>query len=259
MTHIRPWATVESALRDSDAGLADAANAAKHGVAVKTVRRWRRLYQRRGLPRGRAHTNASCPRCENAPLNAPAYAELFGWYLGDGHITQARRGVYSLHVYNDAQYVGDIERIQSLMRQVKPGGRPHHRSLPGCTLTTVGWKHWPCLFPQHGPGRKHERQLGMTDWQWAVVQEHPGEFLRGLFHSDGCRVDNWTTRTVAGRTKRYVYPRWHFTNHSREIQQWCKDALDLVGVPWRQSSWKMISVSTRAGVAKLDELVGVKT
>jgi len=23
------------------------------------------------------------------------------------------------------------------------------------------WKHWPCLLPQHGPGRKHERALGM--------------------------------------------------------------------------------------------------
>jgi len=35
-------------------------------------------------------------------------------------------------------------------------------------------------------------------------------------------------------------------------------ALDLVGVPWRQSSWKTISVSTRTGVARLDELIGPK-
>ena len=74
------------------------------------------------------------------------------------------------------------------------------------------WKHWPCLFPQHGPGRKHERVLGMADWQWTIIREHPADFLRGLFHSDGCRASNWKT----------------------------------------------ISVSTRAGVARLDELIGLK-
>src|SRR4029079_5875157 len=40
--HIRPQETVDSALRASDAGMGDAENAALHGVAVKTIRRWRR-------------------------------------------------------------------------------------------------------------------------------------------------------------------------------------------------------------------------
>jgi hypothetical protein len=64
---------------------------------------------------------------------------------------------------------------------------------------------------------------------------------------------------VAGAVKRYDYPRWQFTNCSPEIQQWCCDALDLVGVPWRKSNAKTISVSTRAGVARLDELIGPKS
>ncbi len=98
----------------------------------------------------------------------------------------------------------------------------------------------------------------MCDWQWALVREHPADFLRGLFHSDGCRVNNWATRPVAGVVKRYEYPRWQFTNCSAEIQQWCCDALDLVDVPWRRSNAKTISVSTRAGVARLDELIGRK-
>ena len=58
--------------------------------------------------------------------------------------------------------------------------------------------------------------------------------------------------------KRYAYPRWQFTNCSDEIQQWCCDALDLVGVPWRRSNAKTISVSTRAGDARLDDLIGRK-
>ena len=44
-----------------------------------------------------------------------------------------------------------------------------------------------------------------------------------------------------------------------EIQQWCCDALDLVDVPWRRSNQKTISVSTRAGVTRLDELIGPKS
>ena len=258
MVHVRPDTTVASALQASDEGVRDAENARRHGVAVKTIRRWRRLYQRQGLARGQRHVQALCPRCDDAPVDGRSYAELLGWYLGDGHLTEARRGVFSLQIYNDLKYPRLNEHVGDLMRAVKPGSRPHTRVVPGCLVTTVGWKHWPCLFPQHGPGRKHERTLGMTAWQWELVERWPADFLRGLFHSDGCRVHNWARRPVAGQPKRYDYPRWQFTNVSAEIRGWCCDALDLVGVPWRQSNAKTISVSTRAGVARLDELLGLK-
>lgn len=32
-------------------------------------------------------------------------------------------------------------------------------------------KHWPCLFPQHGPGRKHHRRIALEPWQEAIVKE----------------------------------------------------------------------------------------
>jgi len=258
MTHVRPQEVVDSALRASDDGVPDAANAARHGVAVKTIRRWRRDYQRRGRTRGQSHTTARCPRCDVAQLDSVAYAELLGWYLGDGHISRGRRDVFNLHIFNDQQYVADNDRIAVLMTSVKPGGRPHTRRTRGCVITTVSWKHWPCLFPQHGPGRKHERPIVLDDWQRRIVEAHPEAFLRGLFHSDGSRVRNWATRIVAGEMKRYDYPRWQFTNVSLDVRELCCWALDLVDVPWRQSNHKTISVSTRAGVARLDELIGLK-
>ena len=104
----------------------------------------------------------------------------------------------------------------------------------------MSWKHWPCLFPQHGPGRKPgssgwdearvepERPIVLEEWQREIVEEHPADFLRGLFHSDGSRVRNWTTRMVAGERKRYDYPRWQFTNESDDIRGLCGWALDLV-------------------------------
>ena len=258
MGHIRSDETVASALRDSDAGMSDAENAAKHGVAIKTIRRWRREYQRRGRPRGQAHLRARCPRCEGGDLDPQAYAELLGWYLGDGHISLGRRGVYALHIFNDTKYTGLNTGLVDLMRRVKPECRPHTREIPGAVITTVGWKHWPCLFPQHGPGRKHERKLLLADWQREIVTGHPGDFLRGLFHSDGSRSNNWATKTVGGVKKRYDYPRWQFVNHSSDIRTWCTEALDLLGVPWRQNSTYCVSVSTRAGVATLDDVVGPK-
>lgn len=129
---------------------------------------------------------------------------------------------------------------------------------PGTVVVQAHWKHWLCLFPQHGPGRKHERPIVLEDWQRSIVERHPAAFLRGLFHSDGSRVRNWATREVAGEMKRYDYPRWQFTNVSIDIRELCCWALDLVDVAWRQSNHKTISVSTRAGVARLDELIGLK-
>lgn len=131
-------------------------------------------------------------------------------------------------------------------------------TAPGTVVVQSYWRHWPCLFPQHGPGRKHERELGMAAWQWSIVTEFPGDFLRGLFHSDGCRVSNWATRMVAGEKKRYDYPRWQFVNASEEILGWCGDALDLVDIAWRRSGLRAISVSRRADVRRLDDLIGLK-
>jgi hypothetical protein len=256
--HVRPQSVVDSALAASDAGMRDADNALLHGVAVKTIRRWRRVYQRQGLPRGQGHLAPPCPRCDGAPLAEEEYAELLGWYLGDGYISRGRRSVFNLHVYNDARYVALNARLLVLMATVKPTGRPHTRTVPGAVVTTVSWKHWPCLFPQHGPGPKHLRPINLEDWQSVMVEEFPGAFLRGLFHSDGARVHNWATRVVAGEKRRYDYPRWQFSNRSEDILGLCGNALDLADIAWRRSGPWTISVSRRDAVESLDRLIGPK-
>lgn len=235
----------------------DAENAALHGVAVTTIRRWRREYQRRGKPRGGRNNSVPCPRCDDTSLDEPSYAELFGWYLGDGHISVHPRGYFGLHVFNHTKCVQLNDHVLELRRRVKPGGSPSIRPT-GCTIITGWWKHWPCLFPQHGPGRRHERVLELADWQRAIVESHPADFVRGLFHSDGCRVANWATRVVAGEKRRYDYPRWQFVNESADMMRWCGEALDLLDVPWRQTNRRTLSVSRREAVERLDALIGVK-
>ncbi|WP_110205947.1 hypothetical protein [Nocardioides daejeonensis] len=160
---------------------------------------------------------------------------------------------------NDARYVETNARLPMLLSRIKPTGSPYQRHRPGCVITAMWWMHWPCLFPQHGRGPKHTRRIALERWQQRIVHDQPAALLRGLFHSDGARVANWATRPLKnGVTRRYAYPRWQFSNRSDDIHRICQDALDLAGVPWRRSSAVHTSVSTRAGVAALDALIGPK-
>lgn len=145
-----------------------------------------------------------------------------------------------------------------MIRHVREESEVFHVPAPGVTVVQSNWKHWLCLFPQHGPGRKHERAIVLEEWQTEVVSAFPADFLRGLFHSDGCRVNNWATRVVSGRKKRYDCPRWQFVNASEDILGLCTRALDLVDVPWRRSAARVVSVSRRDAVTRLDGLIGPK-
>lgn len=115
-------------------------------------------------------------------------------------------------------------------------------------------KHWPHLFPQHGPGRKHERKIALEPWQQLIVGRYPGRLLRGLIHSDGCRVTN----VIRHPKKTYAYPRYFFSNRSPDIQGIFCSACDQLGIAWRQDGPWNISVARRNAVAVLDHHVGPK-
>ena len=224
--------------------------AREFGVNRATLRSW--------LQQPVALVVNSCFRCAGAsPSDVSAYATLLGFYLGDGCLSVVGTKV-TLRVSCDASYPGIIDDVGEVINAMEPRGRVFHVAAPGAVVVQAMWKHWLCLFPQHGPGRKHERLILLEPWQQEIVEALPADFLRGLFHSDGCRAKNWATRMVGGVKKRYDYPRWHFTNSSEDIQELCCASLDLLKIPWRKSYWKTISVSTRAGVARLDELIGLK-
>jgi hypothetical protein len=122
----------------------------------------------------------------------------------------------------------------------------------GCVEIYGYWKHWPCLFPQHGPGRKHLRAIVLTPWQMEIVDTYPRQLIRGLIHSDGCRTIN---RVWNGR---YAYPRYFFTNNSDDILQIFRDTCNRVGIGNRNSKPNTISVAKRQDVATLDRFIGPK-
>jgi hypothetical protein len=40
-------------------------------------------------------------------------------------------------------------------------------------------------------------------------------------------------------------------------RRWCTEALDLLGISWRQASWKTLSVARHNDVRRLDDLLGL--
>ena len=188
------------------------------------------------------------------------YAYLLGVYLGDGCLSHTG-WTWQLRVVLDSAYPRIIEEVTAAIAQHVPHGRVARRTVPGSNgiVLDAGWKGWPSLFPQHGPGRKHERPITLTAWQRGIVERHPGQFARGLIHSDGSRsINRFTTKLPSGRVAAYAYPRYFFTNMSPDIRRLFCDACDLLGVRWTQSNHRNISVAHRPSVAVLDEHVGPK-
>ncbi|MGW7029016.1 helix-turn-helix domain-containing protein [Streptomyces xanthophaeus] len=200
-----------------------------------------------------------CPRCDGSPLDTEAYSYLLGLYLGDGHISRySGHRVPNLMITRDDHWPGLMDATEQAMQRVFPFNQVCRVRKTGCHNVKVYSKHLPCLFPQHGPGRKHERRIALEDWQQEIVDAHPWEFIRGLIHSDGCRVTNWTVRNG----KRYEYPRYFFTNKSDDIRKLCTDTLAKVGVEWtilaRGSDPFNVSIARRASVVLMDAHVGAK-
>ncbi|MCC4317161.1 sigma-70 region 4 domain-containing protein [Streptomyces malaysiensis] len=243
-------------------GVRNADVARELGVPVGTIGHWLHLDRaRHGTLPGKTHR--PCPRCDGRELDHAAYAYLLGLYLGDGHIIQySQHRAPSLMIACSESWPGLIDECKAAMRRVFPDNAVCQARRPGCRNVKVYSKHLWCVFPQHGPGKKHDRLIALEPWQQSIVDAHPWKFIRGLFHSDGCRITNWTTRLVAGERKRYEYPRYFFTNKSDDIRKLCSDTLTKVGVEWttlaRGSDPFNISVARRASVALMDKHVGPK-
>ncbi|MFD4610200.1 helix-turn-helix domain-containing protein [Streptomyces sp. NPDC088337] len=243
-------------------GAKNADVARRLNVPLGTVGYWKHLDRaERGECPGRH--DPECPRCDGRRLDHAAYSYLLGLYLGDGHISHySGHRVPNLMITCSETWAGLMDDCERAMRAVFPDNSVCRVRRTGCRNVKVYSKHLHCMFPQHGPGRKHERTIALEPWQQEIVDAYPWEFVRGLIHSDGCRITNWTTRLVGGERKRYEYPRYFFANKSDDIRMLFTDTLDKVGVEWttlaRGSDPFNISVARKASVALMDAHVGPK-
>jgi hypothetical protein len=249
-------ATVDAALEFAAAGLHATEIGRRLGLPKSTVQYWCRGGRRQPWA---SRTSQRCPRCDGVHLDQARYAYLLGSYLGDGHITTPTPNSAVLAVYCADDWPGVSEEVERAIRAVMPESRVARAARTGCHAWRSHSKHWLCLFPQHGPGAKHSRPIVLEPWQQAIADEHPGHLLRGLFHSDGCRILNWTQKRTENGLVRYEYPRYMFSNKSEDILAICEATLDRLDIAHRRSRRDLVSVARRAAVARLDELVGPKS
>lgn len=199
-----------------------------------------------------------CSFDQHLPLPDREYAYLLGAYLGDGCLSATHTtGVWRLRIFADSRYPGIIDECAAAMETILPGQRAHRlrRRASQCVEVSMYSKHWLCLFPQHGPGRKHHRTIELADWQRQIVEHSREPFLRGLIHSDGCRVV--ARERQAGRVREA--PRYLFSNRSEQIKALFCESCDALGIRWTRPSDKDIAIYRLESVARLDQFVGAKT
>jgi Homeodomain-like domain len=237
------------------------------GVSDRTVRDWRAGK----LPRHSQPGSAPlCPECR-APEHqfdhlTRQYVYLLGLYLGDGTISRGPRGVHRLRVFLDLKYPGIVAECIAAMCDVFPRnkiGRQYRlsnyidSSEPSDIEVSVNSKSLPCLFPQHGPGKKHERRIWLAVWQQRLAEKWPEALIRGMIHSDGHRFIN------TGRGG-WRHPRYAFSNVSTDLTSiFCTtcDCLDLhwtAAFPKDETKAVTIYISRKDDVARIDEFVGPK-
>jgi hypothetical protein len=160
----------------------------------------------------------------------------------------------------DAKYPGIIEDARRLLARSFPANPVGLVSAHGGAMffVSVYSSHLSCLFPQHGPGKKHERPIILEKWQQELVGAAPWAFLRGCIRSDGCVFVN---RTDVHRPQPYEYLSYNFANRSPDIVGLFLHSCEQVGIRARVN-WHAgkgsVRINRRACVANMLEHVGLK-
>ena len=229
-----------------ESGASDYEIARQTGVPRATVQRWRR--------QAPPERHGAADRFVRDPI---VYPYLLGLYLGDGHVDDHQRGAPALRLTNDSRFPRLIESAAEALAVVFPDAVVRRYVFPRAGKTVIQVRNSAVLaaLPQHGRGKKHTRRIALVEWQRALTTAQPGQFLRGLLESDGCRSIN----RVKAAGKLYEYPRYYFTNYSPDIRELFREHCALLGIRATQSNFKTVSVANRPGVEILDALVGPKS
>jgi Homeodomain-like domain/LAGLIDADG-like domain len=233
-------------------GLNDCEISRRLGVPRRTILDWRRPTY---VPKSDRET---CPRCWRwtpaIRFTDDDYAEFLAMYLGDGCISEHPRTA-RLRIALDARYPHIIADGHALLERCFPKNPVDEVAAHGgsCIHLSVYSSHLPCVLPQHGRGRKHDRQIVLEPWQRRIVEKSPWPFLRGFIRTDGCVFVN--------RTGRYEYLSYDFANKSNDIVALFSSACDLVGVRYRPTQWNgcwHVRINRRESVTLMLEHVGLK-
>jgi hypothetical protein len=163
---VRSAAEVGFVLELVRAGGNDCEIARETRIPGGTVRDWRT-----GRTPDFGRRTGTCAVCsgDTQALPLPACPYLLGLYLGDGCLSAGPRRVQAPNRLRGA--VSGADPAVRTCDGTGPSdkvGRARTTDERCCDVYSCS-KHQPCLFPQHGPGRKHERKIELTPWQQELV------------------------------------------------------------------------------------------
>lgn len=223
-------------------------------VGDSTIRYWLKKYDLK--TNNKQKPRLKKPNIKNMVIsgnNNEEYCYLLGLYLGDGHIVQAKnKRSHKLRFFLDDKYPKIKNECKEALIKLTSNKVSECRKS-GCGEIICYSTQWLELFPQHGPGKKHERHIILEDWQQKIVQENPKPFVKGLIHSDGSRTVN------SGRVQ------YEFCNVSADILDLFKWGCNLVNVkptgPYKKQNKNGFTYNIiRKTYSKiLDEFIGPKS
>ena len=246
-TNMRGEDEVSTVLSLVAKGLNDGQIARAAGIPRRTVLDWR---QGR-LPKRAKRSHCDLCLGKNPRLPERDYSYLLGLYLGDGCISESPRS-YRIRITLDAAYPGIVDACASALEAILPEKRAWRgkRRNSRCVDVAMYWNHWPCLIPQYGSGRKHLRRIALVPWQERIIEREREAFIRGLIHSDGCRI--------VANDRGVPSVRYHFSNRSEDIKKLFCDSLDALGINWTRPCGRQIAIYRQRSVEILDTFVGPK-
>jgi hypothetical protein len=239
------------------AGLNDCEVSRRTRVPRRTILDWRRPTYVRRVP------TEVCPRCwrpaRRIRFTPEDYCELLGLYLGDGYISEGPR-TQRLRLHLDAKYPKTNADVSALLERCFPGnvvGTAATRAIDGAVGHPDDSRGVLCSsrlhFPQHGPGKKHERRIILESWQRVLVDRASLSLVRGLIRSDGCAFIN--------RPGPYEYLSYDFSNYPKDIVDLFVWACSRVGIATRINQHKRrwaVRINQRTSVALMEWHVGLK-
>lgn len=185
-----------------------------------------------------------------------AYSYALAVYLCDGCISMPKsHKVPSLRCVNDNKYPINTQEWMNNLKILFPENSvnclKHHKY--NCSTVVVYSKKLIDLFPQHGKGKKNQREIKLEQWQSAIVNEHPNEFIKGCIQADGCIYKDKKTQS-----KRYS-----FTNTSIGIMDIFLETLRLIGINKKPSFYPKtkiynVSIGKKSDIAILEPIISNK-
>lgn len=161
----------------------------------------------------------------NTPEKRQAYSYILAIYLCDGCISTYKTfRAPSIRFFNDSKYPINTKNWADKLKLLFPNNSVITFKKPkaNCLVVLAYSKLLLDLFPQHGKGVKHLREIKLTEWQKQIIAEYPQDFIKGCIESDGCIYEQ--------KVGNYSYKRYSFTNKSEDIINIFLWVLSLIGI-----------------------------